>query len=904
GATGATGAVGPQGGIGLIEDGNNTTVSGSGVTGNAYKVNVATANGTTIGVVKEAATNPTVSVNNGELSVNTATLGKNISTTNGAIALTGNTGATLTDVTLAVKANNGLAVANDNVQLGGDLTKPTVINVTTGNSLGLTGLSTGTAGTDKVIVSDPTTGVLKTIDQSTLNANNWLLNGNVGTNASTNFLGTTDAIDLIIKTNSIQRMRVTADGNIDIPNSTATTAIITKGGAPFIHNNGDESTAVGTNALNLAATGRRNDAFGVSALTSVTSGIQNTAIGRYTLRSLTIGNDNVAMGNRTLENLTDGSTNIAIGRSVMPGLVTGTGNISIGTASALQIKPGAISNTVIGTQAGGSTGFGAGIGSGNVLLGYRVGWAHTGDNRLMIDNSETNTPLLDGDFTTRILTINNTLKVADLATGATTTTGNRPVVAGPDGQLRIGTSAATVTADNGLTKTGDNIALGGILTQATTITTAGASTLAIAGLQAGTVGTDKVIVSDPTTGVLKTLDQSAFNKTNWQLTGNAGTDETVNFLGTTDDQRLIFKVDNKYAGLVDRTITGAYFTAFGYQAGESQITTMLAGLGGYGSHNTVYGYQAGKSNMGVSNAFVGAVAGMNNTSGSDNAFFGAAAGSSNTTGQANIFVGASAGISNTTGNRNVAIGYISGLLNVTGIDNVFLGSNAGRASTGSNNTFLGSFTADQLTSGNSNIFIGAYTGANATTGDNNILMGYGVSGNISATASNQLNINNWIYGNSGNIGLGSSASNPSQRLDVANGAVRVRDINTNTGGGSDKIVVADIDGVLKTVDRSTLISAPAIRTETNNYTALAADETILVDASSGAVVITLPAASSALGKKYSVKKIDASSNGVNVVSAGGTIDGNAAGTGVTGTLSWQGWVFQSDGTNWFIISRI
>ena len=121
------------------------------------------------------------------------------------------------------------------------------------------------------------------------------------------------------------------------------------------------------------------------------------------------------------------------------------------------------------------------------------------------------------------------------------------------------------------------------------------------------------------------------------------------------------------------------------------------------------------------------------------------------------------------------------------------------------------------------------------------------------------------------------------------------------GSATDRMVVVDADGVLKTIAPT---AAPAIRTETANYTALAADETILVNATSGTVVITLPNAATATGKKYTVKKIDTSGNGVNVRSAGGTIDGNAAGTGITGSLPWQGWVFQSDGTNWFIVSRI
>lgn len=53
-------------------DGTNTTVLGTGTATDQYKVNVATGNDRTLGVVREAETNPTVNVTNGELAVNLA----------------------------------------------------------------------------------------------------------------------------------------------------------------------------------------------------------------------------------------------------------------------------------------------------------------------------------------------------------------------------------------------------------------------------------------------------------------------------------------------------------------------------------------------------------------------------------------------------------------------------------------------------------------------------------------------------------------------------------------------------------------------------------------------------------------------------------------------------------------
>jgi hypothetical protein len=54
--------------------------------------------------------------------------------------------------------------------------------------------------------------------------NAWLLLGNAGTSAATNFLGTTDNIDLVFRTNNTEKMRVFTDGDIGIGTSSLTNA--------------------------------------------------------------------------------------------------------------------------------------------------------------------------------------------------------------------------------------------------------------------------------------------------------------------------------------------------------------------------------------------------------------------------------------------------------------------------------------------------------------------------------------------------------------------------------------------------------------------------------------------------------------------------------------------------------
>ncbi len=72
----------------------------------------------------------------------------------------------------------------------------------------------------------------------------------------------------------------------------------------------------------------------------------------------------------------------------------------------------------------------------------------------------------------------------------------------------------------------------------------------------------------------------------------------------------------------------------------------------------------------------------------------------------------------------------------------------------------------------------------------------------SSTRANALTITNRGY-----IGT-DLATTPTQRLDIGSGNVRVRDINTVAGTATDKIVVADTDGVLKTIDASTMAAMP------------------------------------------------------------------------------------------------
>jgi prepilin-type N-terminal cleavage/methylation domain-containing protein len=179
----------------------------------------------------------------------------------------------------------------------------------------------------------------------------------------------------------------------------------------------------------------------------------------------------------------------------------------------------------------------------------------------------------------------------------------------------------------------------------------------------------------------------------WTFAGNAGTVDGTDYIGTSDNIPLNFKVNAQRAGRID----SVGVTTFGYQAGNSPSYL--------GHMMTAFGYKAAS----------GASSGQNSAFGFQALMTGSA-------------------------NRNTAIGWGALSLGVTGIDNTAVGVSALSNNQGIENTGLGHGALAANTTGSQNTAVGARVMPYTTSGNNNTAFGYNI-----------------MYGSSGYAGSGNTA---------------------------------------------------------------------------------------------------------------------------------------------------
>ncbi len=129
----------------------------------------------------------------------------------------------------------------------------------------------------------------------------WGLVGNSGTSIGTDFIGTTDDVDLQFRRNNI------VAGQIGDSNTSFGLAAL------FSNTTGSQNTATGAGVLFFNTTGSQNTANGFSALSGNTTGFANTASGDNSLSFNTTGNHNTANGAGALIFNTTGNFNAALG---------------------------------------------------------------------------------------------------------------------------------------------------------------------------------------------------------------------------------------------------------------------------------------------------------------------------------------------------------------------------------------------------------------------------------------------------------------------------------------------------------------------------------------------------------------------------------------------------------------
>ncbi|WP_426482145.1 hypothetical protein [Chryseobacterium sp. R2ACT005] len=427
--------------------------------------------------------------------------------------------------------------------------------------------------------------------------------------------------------------------------------------------------------------------------------------------------------------------------------------------------------------------------------------------------------------------------------------------------------------------------------------------------------TDSTTIKDPAVGLLIYNTAVAGNSTNavvpgyyyrsgdnwtligdtrntWGTSGNISTNHDTNFMGTVDNQDLVFKRGGIIAGRLSGV--GIYNTSYG-------VGSYKGNTGLQGRWNTAIGYESLKGENGNmiahDNTAVGSHSLTSNYTGEANTAVGFEAMKYNTSGKWNIGVGYRSLAGNTIGNHNIAIGTNVLYSNKDGLENTAVGfSSLANHTTGNQNVTLGAYSGQGLWMGSNNIMIGKSAARNQSSGSNNIAIGSDIDLK-DTSGSNQLNIGNSIYGSNVNVGgniyakIGINTAVPGNSLEVKSeqpgtsglrltNLVNAYRLGTNSNGDIIEI-------------------QPFVKKITANYTVTGFDEIILADTSSSNIELTLPAPSQK-GRKIIIKKTDGSGNTI-TVHAQSQID---AQSDLSISQSYSGVIVLDDGSTYWVIGRI
>ncbi len=573
----------------------------------------------------------------------------------------------------------------------------------------------------------------------------------------------------------------------------------------YVGFNSSENIMIGAQVGAFNNTLTKNVLVGNSIASNSNSSGKNVILGYNAAQQLSNSDENVVLGYNVAPTFSTNSKNVVIGANI-PNMSNATQSVIIG-----QLADGGFSgtsNTIIGN--------GAGIGAAALTNATALGAFATvsQDNALILGNN------------------------ADVGIGTST----------PARKLHV---AGTTTG----------VRFEGLATGGSFITTPSATTDRI--LYADASG-DLRAMNAGTTGQVLTYTAggpawSAAASNSWSLTGNSGTVDGTNFLGTTDNKPFNLRVFNQKAGRIDNTLRNSFYgymagqatssgtdntamgdsalfattttigvTALGKSALKNSTSTIASTAVGYyalynlttaqfntavglralysgnANHNTAVGHNALTAATGGFNTGVGslALAATGNT-GINNSALGYNSLAANTTGSGNVAVGSSALLSNTNGAENTVVGYASGAANIGSFNSILGAEVAASVTVGSSNVIAGyliPFNASSL--GSNNIIAGAQTG-NTTTGaigDNNTFIGSASGINTTANV------------NLGNVTLGAN--------------VRLTDASAT---GISNTVAIGVSATTTGTTNNTIIGANSKSTAAVNTTALGANAQVTLN---------------------------------------------------------------------------
>ncbi len=675
--------------------------------------------------------------------------------------------------------SNGLLVQG-NVGIGIASPSSALSVLAASNPLYLSGVqATSTFSTDSILTINA--GIVKKAPYSSLpsggssGSSGWALTGNSGTNAGTNFLGTTDAQPLIIK--SLGRQLAYFDGNLY--------NVALGNGASA--GTSDHNVAIG---FNSSTTSQYAMALGYSASASAA---QSTALGYSATASnqyaLALGYQAVASGVRS----------IALGNGGSATTASGAESIAIGyNANANNVQTAAVGYQA---QATGQYGLALGYnptasGSQSTAIGYQALASAQYSNAIGYQAQVSGTQSTAIGYLAQT-TQSNTILLGNIGT--------------PNLYVGIGTanpSAKLHIAGNA---------------------SGGYNPLQITGLPAGSSGDN--ILSINSTGVVGSVTASVIvGSAAWSLNGNAAT--SSNFLGTTNTTPLQFKFNNTLASYLDAnntsfgtssiaTTAGTNNTAIGYSATASNNATAI---GANAVANQANNTAIGNSALANTSAQTTAIGASSQALYVNNIAVGYSAQA--TISNQETVVGSFA---QAQGQNNISIGYSA---KANGSDKItVVGSNAqgsfqnntvvgysAQATTNNQATAIGATAAAQAQNATSLGYAASAAGVNSTaigegasaTATNSTAIGY----NSSATAVNAL-----VLGNSStNVGIGTSTPNTGTKLDV-NGSFKM---------GSSGSVLSNFIKTTVTINPGSMLAGSTVTT-TSTITGAATGNSVIIN---------------------------------------------------------------------------